>query len=88
MPRIHIPKMGEADDSEAFLETFQGVAEVSRWPSQEWAHHLLPLQTGEAQLTAHSLPAGAQLHRRQGHPGPAWPPSSGTSATFPGVDLR
>ena len=29
---IHVPKMGEADDAEAFLETFQGVAEVSGWP--------------------------------------------------------
>ena len=57
---IHIPKMGETDDAEAFLETFRGVAEVSGWPRQEWAHRLLPLLTGEAQLAAHSLPAGAQ----------------------------
>ena len=52
--------MGEADDAETFLETFQGVAEVSGWPCPEWAHRLLPLLTGEAQLAAHSLPAGAQ----------------------------
>ncbi|KAK0145667.1 SCAN domain-containing protein 3 [Merluccius polli] len=57
---IHVPKMGEADDAEAFLETFRGVAEVSGWPRQEWAHRLLPLLTGEAQLAAHSLLAGAQ----------------------------
>ena len=25
---IHVPKMGDADDPEAFIETFQGVAEV------------------------------------------------------------
>ena len=54
---IHVPKMGEADDAEAFIETFQGVAEVSGWPRPEWAHRLLPLLTGEAQLAAHSLPA-------------------------------
>ena len=59
-PNIHIPKMGETDDAEAFLGTFQGVAEVSGWPRQEWAHRLLPLLTGEAQLAAHSLPVGAQ----------------------------
>ena len=53
---IYVPKMGEADDPEAFLETFRGVAEVS-----EWAHRLLPLLTGEAQLAAHSLPAAAQM---------------------------
>ena len=57
---IHVPKMGEADDPEAFLQTFQGVAELSGWPRPEWAHRLLPLLTGEAQLAAHSLPAGAQ----------------------------
>ncbi|CAL8371991.1 unnamed protein product [Arctogadus glacialis] len=26
-PATHIPKMGEADDAEAFIKTFQGVAE-------------------------------------------------------------
>ena len=36
------------------------MAEVSEWPPQEWAHRLLPLLTGEAQLAAHSLPAAAQ----------------------------
>ena len=60
MAHIHVPKLGEADDAEAFLETFQGAAEVSSWPRQEWAHRLLPLLTGEAKLAAHSLPAGAQ----------------------------
>ena len=58
---IYVPKMGEADDPEAFLETFRGVAEVSEWPPQEWAHRLLPLLTGEAQLAAHSLPVAAQM---------------------------
>ena len=53
--------MGEADDPEAFLKTFLGVAEVSEWPPQEWAHRLLPLLTGEAQLAAHSLPVAAQM---------------------------
>ena len=57
---IHVPKIGEGDDAEAFIETFQGVAEVSGWPRPEWAHRLLPLLTGKVQLTAHSLPAGAQ----------------------------
>ena len=37
MANIHVPKMGEADDGEAFQETFQGVAEVSGWPRQDWA---------------------------------------------------
>ena len=38
VPHIHVPKMGEAKNAKAFLETLQGVAEVSRWPRQEWAH--------------------------------------------------
>ena len=48
-PRIQLQKMGEQDDAEAFLATFRSVAEVSRWLRQEWAHHLLPLLTREAQ---------------------------------------
>ena len=60
VPHIHIQKMGERNNAEAFLETFQGVAEVSRWPCQEWAHHLLPLLTGEAQPAAQSLTAVSQ----------------------------
>jgi hypothetical protein len=59
LPHSHIPKMREADNAEAFLKTFSGFAEVSRWPRQEWAHQLLQLLTGETQLAAHSLPAGA-----------------------------
>ena len=79
---IHVPKIWEADDAEAFLETFQGVAEVSGWPRQEWAHRLLPLLTGEAQLAAHSLPGRGPTGLRdyhQGHPGPAWPLPGRTS---------
>ena len=41
---IHVPKMGEADDAEAFLKTFQGVPEVSGRPCPEWAHIIGPLQ--------------------------------------------
>ena len=70
---IYVPKMGEADDPEAFLETFRGVAEVSEWPPQEWAHRLLPLLTGEAQLAAHSLPAAAgSLTPSPGLSGTGW----------------
>ena len=47
--------MGERDNAEAFLDTFQSVAEVTRWPQQDSAHHFLPLLTGEAQRAAHSL---------------------------------
>ena len=71
--QIFMPKMGEADDPEAFLETFRGVAEVSEWPPQEWAHRLLPLLTGEAQLAAHSLPAAAgSLTPSPGLSGTGW----------------
>ena len=59
-PRIQLQQMGEQGDAEAFLATFRSVAEVSQWPRQEWAHHLLPLLTREAQHAAHSLPAAAQ----------------------------
>ncbi|CAL8337680.1 unnamed protein product [Boreogadus saida] len=33
---IHVPKMGEADDAEAFIETFQGVAEQLMDQARRW----------------------------------------------------
>ncbi|CAL8387740.1 unnamed protein product [Boreogadus saida] len=61
---IHVPKMGEADDAEAFLETFQGVAQVSGWPRQEWAHRLLPLLTGETVVGVISAMVEKELGER------------------------
>ncbi|CAL8360285.1 unnamed protein product [Boreogadus saida] len=52
---IHIPKMGETDDAEAFLGTFQGVPEISGEP---------PAATNGEPGTAGSRPTG----RCGGHP--------------------
>ena len=66
------------------------------WPRSPGGHArsgltaLLPLLTGEAQLAAHSLPAGAQRGLRgrgQGHPGPARPEPGRTSPPVPGPHL-
>ncbi|KAI3371409.1 hypothetical protein L3Q82_024002, partial [Scortum barcoo] len=37
------------DDTEYFLTTFERMAQVCRWPKDEWAVHLVPLLTGKAQ---------------------------------------
>ena len=54
------PRWGRPTTQRPSWRPSGGVAEVSEWPPQEWAHRLLPLLTGEAQLAAHSLPAAAQ----------------------------
>nr|XP_034963727.1 zinc finger and SCAN domain-containing protein 32-like isoform X1 [Zootoca vivipara] len=37
------------DDTKAFLASFEQVAEACRWPTVEWAAHLLPAISGEAE---------------------------------------
>lgn len=36
------------DDIEHFLTTFERMAQVCRWPREEWAVRLVPLLTGKA----------------------------------------
>ncbi|XP_064189961.1 uncharacterized protein LOC135253984 [Anguilla rostrata] len=57
---LHLPKMTQEDDAEAFLEGFEVAARASKWPEEEWVVRLLPLLTGEAQQAAHSLPPPAR----------------------------
>ncbi|XP_052406338.1 uncharacterized protein LOC127952096 [Carassius gibelio] len=45
------PKMqqlSESDDIEHYLTAFERIAEVCRWPREDWAIRLLPLLTGKA----------------------------------------
>ncbi|XP_056098499.1 uncharacterized protein LOC130077321 [Rhinichthys klamathensis goyatoka] len=45
------PKMqqlSEADDIKHYLTTFERIAEVCRWPMEDWAIRLIPLLTGKA----------------------------------------
>jgi len=43
-----LPKLQDSDDVEHFLTTFERLAEVYRWPREDWAIHLIPLLTGKA----------------------------------------
>ncbi|XP_061478118.1 zinc finger and SCAN domain-containing protein 31-like isoform X2 [Rhineura floridana] len=46
------------DDANAFLASFEQVAEACRWPQEEWATRLLPALSGEAEQAYNSLEAG------------------------------
>lgn len=46
MPQL--PKLQDTDDIEHFLTTFERLAEVYKWPKEDWAIHLVPLLTGKA----------------------------------------
>ncbi len=43
-----LPKLQEDDDIENYLTTFERLAQVYRWPREEWAVHLILLLTGKA----------------------------------------
>ncbi|MGL5567473.1 MAG: retroviral-like aspartic protease family protein, partial [Plesiomonas sp.] len=43
-----IQPLCETDDIEHYLTTFERIAEVCRWPREDWAIRLVPLLTGKA----------------------------------------
>lgn len=45
---VQLPKFQEDDDIENYLTTFERLAQVYRWPREEWAVHLILLLTGKA----------------------------------------
>uniref|UniRef100_A0A8C8DU52 SCAN box domain-containing protein n=1 Tax=Oryzias sinensis TaxID=183150 RepID=A0A8C8DU52_9TELE len=51
-PRL--PQLTPEDDIEHFLATFERMAQVCRWPKEDWAIRLVPLLTGKAR-TAYVL---------------------------------
>ncbi|XP_076743966.1 uncharacterized protein LOC143419988 [Maylandia zebra] len=57
---VAVPRMGDGDDPQIFLETFRATAEACQWPREEWAPRLLPLLSGEAQTAALSLPPASR----------------------------
>ncbi|XP_026003826.1 uncharacterized protein LOC113009615 [Astatotilapia calliptera] len=57
---VAVPRMGDGDDPQVFLETFRATAEACQWPREEWAPRLLPLLSGEAQTAALSLPPASR----------------------------
>ena len=56
--RPTIPAFNEAkDDIDAYLQRYEKVAEVNKWPEADWALHLSTLLTGQALALYARLPA-------------------------------
>ncbi|XP_068779590.1 myeloid zinc finger 1 isoform X3 [Struthio camelus] len=54
----HLPELSPDDDAEAYLASFERVAETCRWPRGEWVTRLVPVLSGKAQQAVSSLAAG------------------------------
>lgn len=45
---LHMARLEDNDDIEHYLTTFERLAEVYKWPEEDWAIRLIPLLTGKA----------------------------------------
>ncbi|CAM5149038.1 unnamed protein product, partial [Natator depressus] len=52
---LQLPQLAPEDDIEAYLATFEQVADACQWPRGEWTTRLEPYLTGKAQLAYGSL---------------------------------
>ncbi|MEE6516286.1 hypothetical protein FKM82_025613 [Ascaphus truei] len=64
-PPILLRKMAPNEDPEAFLLTFERVAEAQGWAADRWATALAPLLIGEAQASYQGLPTDQAMDYRQ-----------------------
>ncbi|MEE6524669.1 hypothetical protein FKM82_024256 [Ascaphus truei] len=64
-PPVLLRKMAPDEDPEAFLLTFERVAEAQGWATDRWATALAPLLIGEAQASYQGLPADQAMDYRQ-----------------------
>ncbi|XP_053121767.1 zinc finger and SCAN domain-containing protein 31-like isoform X2 [Hemicordylus capensis] len=54
---VQLPPLAQAGNTEAYLATFERVADASQWPREEWVTRLVPVLGGQAQQAYFSLEA-------------------------------
>ncbi|XP_062994286.1 zinc finger and SCAN domain-containing protein 31-like [Elgaria multicarinata webbii] len=54
---LQLPPLTQGGNSEAYLATFERVADASQWPREEWVTRLVPVLSGQAQQAYFSLDA-------------------------------
>ncbi|XP_060112252.1 zinc finger protein 24-like isoform X1 [Heteronotia binoei] len=52
---LQLPPLPQAGSTEAYLTTFERVADASQWPREEWVARLMPVLSGQAQQAYFSL---------------------------------
>ncbi|XP_026567554.1 zinc finger and SCAN domain-containing protein 31-like isoform X1 [Pseudonaja textilis] len=54
---LQLPPLTQGGSTEAYLATFERMADASQWPREEWVTHLVPVLSGQAQQAYFSLDA-------------------------------
>ncbi|KAG8140564.1 hypothetical protein E2320_003238 [Naja naja] len=54
---LQLPPLTQEGSTEAYLATFERVADASQWPREEWVTRLVPVLSGQAQQAYFSLDA-------------------------------
>lgn len=52
---LQLPPLPQAGGTEAYLTSFERVADASQWPREEWVARLMPILSGQAQQAYFSL---------------------------------
>ncbi|KAM6452511.1 zinc finger and SCAN domain-containing protein 16-like isoform 2-T6 [Liasis olivaceus] len=52
---LQLPPLTQGGSTEAYLATFERVADASQWPREEWVTRLVPVLSGQAQQAYFSL---------------------------------
>ncbi|XP_054851405.1 zinc finger protein 24-like [Eublepharis macularius] len=52
---FQLPPLTQAGNTEAYLTSFERVADASQWPREEWVTRLMPVLSGQAQQAYFSL---------------------------------
>lgn len=52
---LQLPPLNQGGNTEAYLATFERVADASQWPREEWVTRLVPILSGQAQQAYFSM---------------------------------